>query len=267
MADINSNLPIKTLNDGAGQLADVTVGLLDSADIRISPALEGGNLATLAGKDFSTAAKQDDQSALLTTIDADTSALAAVDFSTAAKQDAQTAILTTIDADTSVLAAVDFSTAALQTAGNASLSSVDGKLNSLGQKSMANSMPVVLASDQSTLNVNVVSQVATAPVADFNRAIAIAAASSSTHTYTPATAFVLDNIQASASGRLRVEVKIGPAGLEETKWVDFNSAANPKVFIDASGYTVAAGDNILVIRQNEEVTKPQDLYSTIVGNL
>lgn len=45
------------------------------------------------------------------------------------------------------------STAALQTTGNSSLSSIDGKLNSLGQKAMAGSAPVVIASDQSTLGV------------------------------------------------------------------------------------------------------------------
>lgn len=42
-------------------------------------------------------------------------------------------------------------TAANQVTGNASLSSIDGKLNSLGQKTMAASVPVVLASDQSPI--------------------------------------------------------------------------------------------------------------------
>ena len=37
----------------------------------------------------------------------------------------------------------------LVTSGNASLASIDGKLNSLGQKIMANSIPVTIASDQS----------------------------------------------------------------------------------------------------------------------
>lgn len=39
-------------------------------------------------------------------------------------------------------------TAAKQDTGNTSLASIDGKLNSLGQKTMANSVPVVIASDQ-----------------------------------------------------------------------------------------------------------------------
>jgi hypothetical protein len=45
------------------------------------------------------------------------------------------------------------STAALQTTGNASLSAIDGKLPTLGQKVSAGSLPVVLSSDQSALNV------------------------------------------------------------------------------------------------------------------
>lgn len=45
------------------------------------------------------------------------------------------------------------STSALQTSGNSSLSSIDGKLNSLGQKTMANSVPVVISSDQSPISI------------------------------------------------------------------------------------------------------------------
>lgn len=46
------------------------------------------------------------------------------------------------------------STSALQSTANSSLSSIDGKLGSLGQKLMAGSAPVVLASDHSPVNVN-----------------------------------------------------------------------------------------------------------------
>lgn len=45
------------------------------------------------------------------------------------------------------------STSVLQTTGNTSLSSIDGKLGSLGQKTMAGSTPVVLASDQAAIPV------------------------------------------------------------------------------------------------------------------
>jgi len=45
-------------------------------------------------------------------------------------------------------------TSALQTTGNTSLSNIDGKLNSLGQKTMAASVPVVISSDQSPVAVS-----------------------------------------------------------------------------------------------------------------
>jgi len=48
-------------------------------------------------------------------------------------------------------------TSALQTTGNTSLSSIDGKLGTLGQKTMAGSAPVVIASDQSALTVSAAS--------------------------------------------------------------------------------------------------------------
>lgn len=48
-------------------------------------------------------------------------------------------------------------TEAKQDTGNSSLSSIDGKLGSLGQKTMAGSAPVVIASDQSTLPISAAS--------------------------------------------------------------------------------------------------------------
>lgn len=63
-----------------------------------------------------------------------------VDFATEAKQDAQTALLTTIDADTNDIAT--------------NSSAINNKLPvTLGQKTMANSLAVVIASDQSTVGV------------------------------------------------------------------------------------------------------------------
>lgn len=47
-----------------------------------------------------------------------------------------------------------FSTSALQTTGNSSLSSIDTKTPSLGQATMANSVPVAIASNQSVLQVS-----------------------------------------------------------------------------------------------------------------
>lgn len=68
--------------------------------------------------------------------------------STAANQATGNASLSSIDGKLTGVA-----TAANQATGNASLSSIDGKLSSLGQKAMAASVPVVLASDQSAVTV------------------------------------------------------------------------------------------------------------------
>lgn len=67
--------------------------------------------------------------------------------STLAEQLSQTALLTSIDVDTSALSSVDFAT-------QTTLAALNAKLNSLGQKTMAGSAPVVIASDQSVIPVN-----------------------------------------------------------------------------------------------------------------
>lgn len=85
-------------------------------------ALEAGNLATIAGKDFATSAKQDTGNSSLATI-------AAKDFATQA-----------------TLALV--ATTAKQDTGNASLSSIDGKTPALGQALAAASVPVVMTAAQ-----------------------------------------------------------------------------------------------------------------------
>ena len=81
--------------------------------------------------------------------------------STEAKQDVGNASLASIDTKLTspieVTGSFSFglpsgaSTSALQTDGNASLTSIDGKFGSLGQKAMAGSAPVVIASDQSAI--------------------------------------------------------------------------------------------------------------------
>ncbi len=82
--------------------------------------------------------------------------------STEAKQDTGNASLASIDgnvikSDTDNVTVIasslpsGASTEAKQDAGNASLVSLDSKLNSLGQKASADSVPVVLSSDQSAI--------------------------------------------------------------------------------------------------------------------
>ncbi len=97
-----------------------------------------------------TEAKQDVQIAGLASIDSELDAQTALltsianeDFSTSAKQDTQTVELQAVNSE------LDAQTALLTT--------VNAKLNSLGQKTMAGSVPVVLASDQTPVIVTPVS--------------------------------------------------------------------------------------------------------------
>lgn len=63
----------------------------------------------------------------------------------------------------SIPLATGAATEAKQDAGNLSLSDINSKLNTLGQKTMTGSVPVVLASDQSGLNVNIEAFTGVAP--------------------------------------------------------------------------------------------------------
>lgn len=136
-------------------------------------------VATVDTGALATAAKQDQQTAILTTIDADTGSIdtkltttntntgntatsvASIDTKTPTVGQklmaASSPVVIASDQSTLPISAASLplptgaSTAANQATGNTSLSSIDGKLNSLGQKTMLASAPVVLASDQSAI--------------------------------------------------------------------------------------------------------------------
>jgi len=70
---------------------------------------------------------------------------------------------------------------------------------------MANSTPVVIASDQSAIPVTF-TPTATVELPQYNTASAIAAAASSTQTYSPGATVSLDGVDASASGQMKIEI-------------------------------------------------------------
>ncbi len=98
----------------------------------------------------------------------------------------------------------------------------------VGQQLKAASLPVVLASDQDTLDVNIVSEVASDRVHDYQATDDIAIDSSTTVTYTNNSGkiFFVEQIYCSASGMIKVEIKTGASGSTVTKAVAFNSPAN-----------------------------------------
>lgn len=105
---------------------------------------------------------------------------------------------------------------------------------------------------------------------DFNHAVAVAAAGTSNHDYTVTAGktLLLSQIDASASGKMKIEVEIetGVAtNVFTSKFVQFNSTANPNMQVSIpDAISVAAGVRVRVVRTNND-NQSQDLYSTISG--
>ena len=104
-----------------------------------------------------------------------------------------------------------------------------------------------------------------------NAGVAVAAASTADHVYTVTAAktLKLSKIWATASGKLKIEVQIETAvasGVYNTKFVAFNSTANPNIdLVINENIAVAAGVRVKVIRTNKD-NQSQDVYSTICGH-
>jgi hypothetical protein len=107
-------------------------------------------------------------------------------------------------------------------------------------------------------------------VNNYNTAAAVAAGSSSNHIYTITSGktFQGKKIHASASGKMKIEVRISPDGSTySTIFVGFNSTATPNIDIDMDEIMFlesGVGSTIEIIRTNTDLL-PQDVYSTISG--
>ena len=136
---------LQTLNGTVGQGASAStakmlrVGGTDGVNDRVLKTNATGQLEVVTASSAlpngaATEAKQDSIITQLTTLNG-------TDFATEAKQDSTIVELQTLNG-------VDFATEAKQDAGNLSLSNIDGKLPAtIGQKTGANSLAVVMASD------------------------------------------------------------------------------------------------------------------------
>lgn len=121
-----------------------------------------------------------------------------------------------------------------------------------------------------SINVNISSDVAGTEVNNYSTATALAAAASSNHDYTVTAAKTLlfGQVEAAASGKLKIEVQVESGvgtGTFATRFVQFNSTANPNCHIEiTSPISVAAGVRVRIIRTNLDLL-PQNVYSTISG--
>lgn len=128
--------------------------------------------------------------------------------------------------------------------------------------SSSNPVPVILAPGVSGTEVH-----------NYNTAAALGAGATSNHDYTitAGKSFKGEKFWASASGKLRVEVQISDAAgsVFSTKWVGFNSTANPNIDIFLgevlASSPVSVTGKIRIIRKNLE-NQAQDVYSTISGS-
>lgn len=104
-------------------------------------------------------------------------------------------------------------------------------------------------------------------VLDFKQASAVAANATDTHTYTitAGKTLTLQHIQATGSGKIKVEIKLGTIGAEALKVVLFNSTSNPNVdYVFAAPQQLDDTMDVVVIVHNLD-KQSQDVYSTIEG--
>jgi hypothetical protein len=105
----------------------------------------------------------------------------------------------------------------------------------------------------------------------FTMTNALAANASADHEYTITAGKLmkLSKIMASASGKLKAEVKVetgATTGIFETKFVKFNSTANPNLDFNVKELiSVEEGAKVIVTLTNREPTA-QSVYSTISGH-
>lgn len=112
-----------------------------------------------------------------------------------------------------------------------------------------------------SINVRVSDVSATTSVDSYNTASAVAGGASNTHTYTSTGNFYVEQVHASASGKLKIEIQVNGA----TKFVAFNSTAEPNINIELKQPILAtSGQTVTVIRTNRD-NQAQDVYSTILG--
>lgn len=132
-----------------------------------------------------------------------------------------------------------------------------GTNTTLGQKTSAASVPVIIASDQSAIPVTF-----TAGVSVLTYFTDAAVASGATVTHSIAGPITLVHIHSAGSGELKMNVATGTTGSETDKWVGFTSAAYQNCEFDTEqGITILTGQSVKVTLKNRD-TAAQDLYLT-----
>lgn len=239
MANISSKLPVR------GVSSDIQVGVANSADVRIDPALEGGNLLDIKTAvqimddwdDGSDRAKVNLSAILGTAVDVNTGNASAGTQRVVLASD-QPAVSTDLDFIAGTATAVN--------TGNAN----------------AGTQRVVLASDQPAVPVSFAS--GNASLINYNRGTAIAANGTSTHTYTPAANGRIYRIYISGSGQMNGEIKYGTTGAEATTAWLFATKGDLNPYIEfPQGLAITTAQSLVIVRTNDD-NQAQDLYSWVI---
>lgn len=115
-----------------------------------------------------------------------------------------------------------------------------------------------------SINVNVIDAVPGSEVVDYQTSSAVAKDASVNHDYTvtAANTFYGEEAWVSGSGKLKVEILIDGT----TKFVGFNSTANPNVRIPLERIVTAAATDVVRITITNRDNQPQDVHSTLLGD-
>lgn len=265
MADFDSKLPIRSL------AADNTTEIADSAGTTINPAKEDGNLATLAGGVSSAKYQVNNAQVAGTAVSVNTgnSDAGTQRVVLASDQPAVAENLTEVGGSaialgqTTMAASLPVTIASNQTDLKVDLDKVAGTTTSVNTgNSDAGTQRVVIASDQPTLSVSFTDT--TASTIDYKKATAVAAAASDTHTLSPGSTINVTQVDFSGSGQMKCEIKYGTTGSEVSKWVGFTSKGDLNgSFRLPHPITITNTQSILVILTNTD-NQAQDVYSSII---
>ena len=101
-------------------------------------------------------------------------------------------------------------------------------------------------------------------ICDYNTSAAVPKDGSVNHDYTVSVGktFIGEEAWISGSGKLKVELLVNGA----TKWVGFNSTANPNIRIPLDKMPKANAAEVIRFTVTNRDNQPQDLYSTLTGS-
>ncbi len=112
-----------------------------------------------------------------------------------------------------------------------------------------------------SINVVVTDSTPGTAVNDYDTDAAVAGGATGTHTYTSTGNFYLTQIEASASGKMKIVVKVNGA----TKFVQFNSTSETNMSITLSQPILATTGQTVTVERTNRDNQAQDVYSTISG--